>query len=192
MFAVEVYAAVRHFVFVEGNSRCEAAPGIRVEPRDSVEDVPVLAAAGLYAHEAGDEAEAWPFARGDRRDPGGGSHGYGEAAAHREADLRAAARRTRVRRWLHGGEGLRPHRAGKRPRDVRAADASARPCAGGFWRSGWRDRRCSLQAPLLLHGPAAVGCLLREGLSGRDDGGIPGRPRVGLRLLRRSAVVGAL
>lgn len=25
MFAVEVYAAVRQFVFVEGNSRCEAA-----------------------------------------------------------------------------------------------------------------------------------------------------------------------
>lgn len=27
MFAVEVYAAVRHFVFIEGNSRREAAPG---------------------------------------------------------------------------------------------------------------------------------------------------------------------
>jgi hypothetical protein len=41
-------------------------------------DVPVLAAAGLYAHEASDEAEAWPFAPGDRRDPGGGSHGSGD------------------------------------------------------------------------------------------------------------------
>ena len=33
--------------------------------------MPVRAAAGLYAHEACDEAEAWPFAPGDRRGPHG-------------------------------------------------------------------------------------------------------------------------
>lgn len=46
--------------------------------------MPVRAAAALYAHEAGDEAEAWSLAPGDRRSPRGGPHG-GEAAAHGEA-----------------------------------------------------------------------------------------------------------
>jgi hypothetical protein len=41
----------------------------------------VLTAAGLYAHEAGPEAEAGTVAVGDRCDPGGGSSGAGEAAA---------------------------------------------------------------------------------------------------------------
>ena len=52
MFAAEVYAAVRHFVFVEGNCLLEAARFFGAESRDAVEDVAVLVAAGLYAHEA--------------------------------------------------------------------------------------------------------------------------------------------
>ena len=55
MFAVEVYAAVRRFVFVEGNSQREAAKVFGLS-RDTIEDVPVFAAAGLHAHEAGGEA----------------------------------------------------------------------------------------------------------------------------------------
>src|SRR5690606_27723861 len=58
MFAVEVYAAVRHFVFIEGNSRRECGARFRTEPRDGVEDVLVLAAARLYSNQAGGEAEA--------------------------------------------------------------------------------------------------------------------------------------
>ena len=55
---------------------------------------------------------------------------------------------------------------GARPRDVRAVGASAGPCAGGFRRSGRGDRRCAPEDPFLLHGSAAVGRLLCEGVSG--------------------------
>jgi hypothetical protein len=81
---VEVYAAVRDFVFIEGHSRREAVWVFGLS-RETVL-MPVRAAAALYAHEAGDEAEAWSLAPGDRRSPRGGPHG-GEAAAHGETDL---------------------------------------------------------------------------------------------------------
>lgn len=40
------------------------------DPGDDREDVPVLDAAGVYAHEAGGEAEAGSASAGDRCDPG--------------------------------------------------------------------------------------------------------------------------
>ena len=43
--------------------------GVRAQPRDGFEDVPVFAAAGLHANEAGGEAEAGAAAGDDRRDP---------------------------------------------------------------------------------------------------------------------------
>jgi hypothetical protein len=114
MFAVEVYAAVRHFVFVEGNSRREAARvfGLSREtvlkmcrfslPPGYTRTKPVMKpklGALLPVIDAILEADR-----------------SGEAATHGEADLRAAARRARVRRRLHGGEGLCPHRTGERAR----------------------------------------------------------------------------
>ena len=51
MFAVETYAAVRRFVFIEGNSRRDAARVFRSEPRHGGEDVPLFGAAGLRAHQ---------------------------------------------------------------------------------------------------------------------------------------------
>ena len=192
MFAVEVYAAVRHFVFVEGNSRREAARIFGLSRETVLKMCRFSLPPGYTRTKPVAKPKLGPLLpvidailEADRT-------GAGEAAAYGEADIRAAARRAWVRRRLHGGEGLCADRSGARARDVRAAVASTRPCAGGFWRSGRRDRRGSLQDPLLLHGPAAVGCLLCEGLSGRDDGGLPGRACVGLRLLRRRAAVGAL
>ena len=192
MFAVEVYAAVRHFVFVEGNSRREAARVFGLSRETVLKMCRFSLPPGYTRTKPVAKPKLGPLLpvidailEADRS-------GAGEAAAYGEADLRAAARRAWVRRRLHGGEGLCPDRPGTRARDVRAAGASAGPCAGGFRRGGRRDRRRAAEDPLLLHGPAAVGCLLREGLSARDDRGVPGRACVGLRLLRRRAAVDAL
>lgn len=64
MFAVESYAAVRHFVFVEGNSQREAE-GLWREPRDDIEDFPVFSAARLHADQACGEAEVGAAAASD-------------------------------------------------------------------------------------------------------------------------------
>jgi hypothetical protein len=42
---VEIYAAVRRFVFVEGNSRREAVRGLWIEPRYDQQDVQIFSAA---------------------------------------------------------------------------------------------------------------------------------------------------
>jgi hypothetical protein len=59
----------------------------RSKPRDGGQDVPVLAASGLHADEAGGQAEAGAAAAaGERRDPRGGWDGVCEAAVYGEAD----------------------------------------------------------------------------------------------------------
>ena len=55
--------------------------GLWTERRDDIEDVPVLAAAGLHADQACGEAEVGATAASDRRDPGSGSHRACEATA---------------------------------------------------------------------------------------------------------------
>ena len=57
MYAVEIYAAVRLFVFVEGRSRRRQC--VRPEPCHDFEDVPVFGASGLCAVEAA--GRALPF-----------------------------------------------------------------------------------------------------------------------------------
>ena len=64
MFAVEIYAAVRRFVFIEGNSRREAAR-VWTKPGHDREDVPLFGAAGLRAHKGAEAAEARAAAPGD-------------------------------------------------------------------------------------------------------------------------------
>src|ERR1700737_3566885 len=191
MFAVEVYAAVRHFVFVEGNSPREAArvfglsretvlnmcrfslpPGYtRTKPVTKPKLGPLLPLidAILEADRTGPVKQRHTAKRIFERLRD--EHGFGGGYTGVKDYVRSARA---------GGRGLR------------AGFASAGPWAGGVWGRGWGDRRSSLQDPLLLHGPAAIGCLFREGLSGGDDGGLPGWACVGLRLLRRRAAFGAL
>jgi hypothetical protein len=57
---------------------------------------------------------------------------------------------------------------------------------------GRGDRGCPAEDTFFLHGPAAVGRVLCEGVSARDDRGVPRRPCVGVRVLRRRADVAAL
>ena len=110
-----------------------------------------------------------------------------EAAPHGQADLRAAARRAQLHGRLHDREGLRAAQEAESARDVRAAGASAGRRAGRLRRSDGGDRRGGAQGALPGGGPAAVRRLLRDGLSGRDDGSVPGRSQPRLRVLRRSA-----
>jgi len=58
MFAVEVYAAVRRFLFLKSHSRREAAR-VFVLSRETVQKMcRIFAAAGLHADGAGTEAQA--------------------------------------------------------------------------------------------------------------------------------------
>ena len=95
---------------------------------------------GYRAHEAAGAAEARSVHRDHRQDPGRRQRSAEEAAAHGEADLRAAAGRARLHGRHHDREGLRRRLAAAIAGDVRAAGASAGACAGGLRRG---DRRSS-------------------------------------------------
>jgi len=79
MFAVETYATVRRPVFTEGKSRREAARFFGLS-RDTVSKM-CRYSASPGPHEDAGAAEAEAFGSGDRRDPGDGQGGSGEAAA---------------------------------------------------------------------------------------------------------------
>jgi hypothetical protein len=97
MFAVEIYAAVRRFVFVDGKSRREAA---RVFGLSHFQNVPLFGAARLRAIQGSGAAEARTARSGHRRDLRSRQDGAAEAKAYGEADFRTAADRTRLRRRL--------------------------------------------------------------------------------------------
>ena len=137
-------------------------------------------------------AEAGRVHRDHRPVAAGRSRPARQAAPHRQAGVRAAARRARVHRRLHDRQGLHPRASAARPGDVRAAAPSARPCPGRLRRGDGGDRRRRADGALLRLRPAAQRRLLRPRLSGGDRRGLGRRPRPCLRLLRRRAAVGAL
>ena len=164
MFVVEIYAAVRRFVFVEGKSRREAARVFGLSRETIAKMCRFSVPPGYVRSEAGGQAQAGGADPGDRGDPGGGPDGAAEAAAYGQADLRAAARRARLCRRLHGGEGSC---AAARARGRETFVPLAHPPGHAqvdFGEAVGGDRRGSPEGPFLLHGPAAVGRLLREGL----------------------------
>ena len=91
MYAVEIYAAVRQFVFVEGQSRREAARFFGVSRETITKMCRYSAPPGYTRTKPPEQAEARAVDPGDRCDPGGGQDGATEAAAYGAADLRAAA-----------------------------------------------------------------------------------------------------
>jgi hypothetical protein len=86
MFAVEIYAAVRKFVFIEGNSRREAVRVFGLS-RDTIAKM-CRYAARLCSIQACGAAKARAAGSGDRRNPGERQDGCAEAATYGEADLR--------------------------------------------------------------------------------------------------------
>jgi hypothetical protein len=172
--------------------RAEPARGgtaLRHPSQHGAQDADLLRAAGLPAHEAAFAPQARRFHRDHRHDPGGGPHGTAQAAAHGQADPRAAAGRAGLRRRLHDREGLRARAACPCAGGVRAAGPPARPRPGRLRRSGGGDRGCPAEDPLFLPRPAALGRLLHQGLPGRAHRGLLRRPQRGLRLPRRRAAI---
>src|SRR5262249_7341868 len=76
--------------------------------------------------------------------------------------------------------------------DVRAAESSSGSCTGGFWRGRRLHWRQEGSLSLFLHGPAALGRLFRQGLSGRDRRSLLGWPCGGVCFLRRRAAIDSL
>ena len=180
MFAVEVYAAVRHFVFVEGNSRREAArifglsretvlkmcrfslpPGYtRTKPVAKPKLGPLLPVidAILEADRTAPVKQRHTAKRIFERLRD--EHGFGGGYTVVKDHVRIARSR--------GRETFVP--LSHPPGHAQVDFGEAVGVIGGY-----------AEDPLLLHGPAAVGCPFREGLSGRDDGSLPGRACVSLR-----------
>jgi transposase len=184
MFAVESYAAVRRFVFVEGHSQREAAKVFGLS-RETIAKMCRFSLPPGYTRSK-------PVAK-----PKLGlllpvidrilAEDYVAPVKQRHTAKRIFER-LRDEHGYGGGytvvkDYVRQSRA--QPRDLRAAGASARARTGGLWRSGGRDRRRAAEGAFLLHGPSAIRCLLCEGLSRRDDGSLPGRACLRVRLLWR-------
>ncbi len=127
---------------------------------------------------AASATKAGPVCRDHRSDPGRGWQTAWEAAAHVEADLRASARRTRLRGRSDHREGLRVGAPSASTRGVCPAAARRWTCTNRLWRLVGGDRRGGAEDPLLCHGPTAQRCRLRAGLSG---GGILCRSCRGVR-----------
>jgi hypothetical protein len=108
MFAVEIYAAVRRFVFVEGKSRREAARVFGLS-RDTISKMCRYSAPpGYMRSKAPERPKLGPLIpvidailEADKTAPP-------KQRPHGEADFRAAGDGTRVRRRPYAGEGFCP------------------------------------------------------------------------------------
>ena len=93
---MEVYAAVRRFVVVDGNSRREAARIFGLSRETVLKMCRFSLPPGCTRTAPVAKPKLGGAAAGDQHDHGDRSDGASEAAAYGEADLRAAARRA----WL--------------------------------------------------------------------------------------------
>jgi hypothetical protein len=171
-------------------SRAEHAGGgaaFRPPPQHGAQDAGARGAAGLPAEPAAFAAQARRLHGDHRWDPGSRPAGAGQAAAHGEADFRAAAGRAGLCRRLHDRQGLRARAARPHSGGLRAAGPCARPRAGRFRRGARGDRRRRAYDPRVLPRSAALGRVLRQGVSGGADRGLPRRSQRRVRLLRRCA-----
>ena len=200
MFAVEVYAAVRRYVHLDGNSQRDAARVFGLS-RDTISKMCRFSIPPGYTRS---KPVAKPklgtllpvidaILEADRTAPVKqrhtakriferlrDEHGYGGGLTVVKDHVRIARGRLR--------ETFVPlsHPPGHAQVDTRVKPEC-------MLRRGDRgDRRGPPEDPLLLYGCAAVGRAVREGLSTGDDRGVPRRTRVRLRLLRRCAAVDTL
>src|ERR1700730_4061307 len=158
-------------------------------PEHDHEAAPVLVYSGLSWARAASIEEAWSVHGVDRQGPGRRPRRSQEATPHGASDFRAVAGRGRILRRLHDCARICGAGHAARPRDVRAVEPSPGSRAGGFWRGGWLYRGQEGAVSLFLRGPAALGWLLRQGLSDRDGRSFLRWPCGGVRFFRRRATV---
>src|ERR1700704_268715 len=171
MFAVEIYAAVRRFVFVEGKSRREAARVFGLS-RDTIAKMCRYSAPpGYVRSKAPERPKLGPLVpvidailESDKTAPPKQRH-----------TAKRIFERLRLEHGFVGGytaveDYARIPRRQPVARSLRAAGPSAWPCAGRLRRMLWRHRRRTDEAACVLLRPAAFGRPLHQGLSGGDDG----------------------
>ena len=122
-----------------------------------------------------------PFTGRDRPDPGGRPGSVPRKQRHTAKRIFERLRDEHgFRRAVHHRQGLREGAPPPDPGDVRTLSHSAGPRPVRLWRGPGDHRRGGAEGPLLRPGPAPQRRLLRQGLSGRDHRGLPGRPRLGV------------
>ena len=107
-----------------------------------------------------------------------------KAPAHGHADRRALTRGVRVHGRRHDRASLRARAAAGRAGDVRAAGPSARRRPSRLRRSAGRDRWRRMQGARPGRRSPAQRRRVCAGVSGRDDGGVLRRAQRRVRLLR--------
>ena len=107
MKGVELYGRVRYAVQIEGLSRAGSGAAVWDRPADGGQDAGVLGAAGYRRKKPPARPKLDPFTGIIDGISGDDKVAAEEAAAHLEADLRAASRRARLHRRHHDREGLR-------------------------------------------------------------------------------------
>ena len=140
-------------------------------------------------------AERTTGTTGDRAVPddhrclaGAGPVASAEATAHGAADLRAAARRARVRRFGQQRAAVRRLAKTGSGRGLRAPVLRPRGRGpGGLGRSHGDPPRCGTEGATVLHEVLPQPCGLRAGLRTGEPGIVPGRSRASLGFLRRGA-----
>ena len=123
---MEIYGRVRRAVRVEGRSQRAVAREFGLS-RETVRKMLQYAVPPGYQRQQPVSGPSWgrgwasidAILEDDKQRPA-------EAAAHGQADLRAAEGRARLHRRLHDREGLRAQAKLRGAGDVRAADASSR------------------------------------------------------------------
>ena len=169
---MEFYAEVRRCVYVEGLRRACGGATRRTGPRDGAQEA-ALPPAARVSPDAADPVSETGRCHGDpRSDPARRSASPEEATAHGHAHLRTVTGGARVQGRLHDHQRLRAREAAGRAGDVRAARAPAGRRPGRLRRGARGRRRGRTQGPLPGRGSAAPCRRVREGVSGRDDGGV--------------------
>ena len=138
MKGVELYAKVRYAVRIEGLSERAAARRFGIDPRTVAKMLAFSVPPGYRRSKPPVRPKLDAFIAIIDRHPGRGQRPAEEAAAHGEADLRAAAGRARLHGRHHDREGLRGGLAAAGAGDVRAAGASIRGMRRSTSARRWR------------------------------------------------------
>ena len=169
MFAVEIYAAVRRFVFIEGKSRREAARVFGLS-RDTIAKMCRHSAPPGYVRSKAPERPKLgllvpvidAILESDKTAPPKQRHTAKRIFERLRLEHRFAGGYTVVKDYVRI--------ARSRSREVFVPLAHPPGHAQGLRRMHWRHRRRTDEAACVLLRPAAFGRLLHEGLSGGDDG----------------------